>query len=275
MKMETAWWFAFRGQEMLVQAQGRASALEAAEWSALGLPATAEPLQIGEIQGVVCLAVGLDSGSEPPEGMAFLGLRKLWGRMEEDVWKLAGRAFQLLEWDRNHRFCGRCGTETAASSGERSRTCPRCGLQHFPRLSPAVITLIEDDAAGTGRVLLARSPHFAEGVYSTLAGFVEPGESLEEAVAREIREEVGVEVRNVRYFGSQPWPFPNSLMIGFLADYAGGEIRIDPTEIEDARWFTPDDLPLLPSKLSIARALVDHYLAKHGRVVEGREGVWR
>lgn len=272
MKMETAWWFAFRGQELLVPAQGPVSALEAAEWSALGLPAATGPLHIGEIQGGACYAVGVDSGIQPPEGMAFLGLRKLWGRMEEDAWKLAGRAFQLLEWDRNHRFCGRCGAETVASSGERSRTCPRCGLQHFPRLSPAVITLIEDDA---GRMLLARSPHFAEGVYSTLAGFVEPGESLEECVAREIREEVGVEVRNVRYFGSQPWPFPNSLMIGFLADYAGGDIRIDPTEIEDARWFTPDALPLLPSKLSIARTLVDHYLAKHGRVVEGREGVWR
>lgn len=272
MKRETAWWFAFRGPELLVPSQGRASALESAEWSALGLPTLAEPLQVGEIQGVACYAASLDSEIQPPEGMAFLGLRKLWGRMEEDVWKLAGRAFQLLEWDRNHRFCGRCGAETVASSGERSRTCPRCGLQHFPRLSPAVITLIEDDR---GRVLLARSPHFAEGVYSTIAGFVEPGESLEECVAREIREEVGVEVRNIRYFGSQPWPFPNSLMIGFLADYAGGEIRIDPTEIEDARWFTPDDLPLLPSKLSIARSLVDHYLAKHGRVVEGREGVWR
>jgi NAD+ diphosphatase len=275
MKMETAWWFAFRGQELLVRSEGPASALESAEWSALGIVASAEPLHVGEIQGIACYAVGLDAEVEPPEGMAFLGLRKLWNRLEEDAWKLAGRAVQLVEWDRNHRFCGRCGSETIPSSGERSRTCPRCGLQHFPRLSPAVITLIEDNMGEMGRMLLARSPHFAEGVYSTIAGFVEPGESLEEAVVREIREEVGVEVRNVRYFGSQPWPFPNSLMIGFLAEYAGGELRIDPSEIEDARWFTPDDLPLLPSKLSIARSLVDDFLARHGRVVEGREVVWR
>jgi NAD+ diphosphatase len=276
MTTETAsWWFAFRGQELLVQAQGQASVMESAEWSALGIAMSAEPLHVGEIQGVACYAVGVDSGVEPPEGMAFLGLRKLWSRLDEEVWKLAGRAVQLVEWDRNHRFCGRCGTETVPSSGERSRTCPRCGLQHFPRLSPAVITLIEDNAGEVARMLLARSPHFAEGVYSTIAGFVEPGESLEEAVVREIREEVGVEVRNVRYFGSQPWPFPNSLMIGFQAEYAGGELRIDPAEIEDARWFTPDDLPLLPSKLSIARSLVDDFLARHGRVVEGREGVWR
>ncbi len=271
MKMDASFWFAFRGQELLVQAEGPASALAAEEWTGLGLPGS-EPLHVGEIEGAACFAVGLAAEAEPPEGMAFLGLRRLWGRLDEEAWKLAGRAFQLLEWDRNHRFCGRCGAETVASASERSRTCPRCGLQHFPRLSPAVIVLIEDE---DGRVLLARSPHFAAGVYSTLAGFVEPGESLEDTVAREIREEVGVEVRNVRYFGSQPWPFPNSLMIGFKADYAGGEIRMDPTEIEDARWFTPDDLPLLPSKLSIARALVDDYLARHGLHVEGREGVWR
>lgn len=254
-----AWWFAFRGQELLVRVDETSAALPGEdEWAALGI-STAEPHQIGEMGGAACLAVGLSLDLPPPEGMVFEGLRRLWGRLEEEAWKLAGRAFQIVEWDRNHRFCGRCGSETVLNPAERSRTCPACGLQHFPRLAPAVIVLIE----GEGRMLLARSPHFAAGVYSTIAGFVEPGESLEDAVVREIREEVGVEVRNVRYFGSQPWPFPNSLMIGFVADYAGGELRIDPSEIEDARWFSPDDLPELPSKLSIARALVDDFLARH------------
>jgi NAD+ diphosphatase len=264
------WWFAFRGSELLVRAEGPEAAMREEEWRELGLPAS-EPLHVGELRGGVCYAVGLAAEAEPPPGLEFHGLRRLWGRLDEEAWKLAGRAVQLVEWDRNHRFCGRCGAETVPQAGERSRTCPRCGLQHFPRLSPAVITLIEDG----GRMLLARSPHFAQGVYSTIAGFVEPGESLEEAVAREIREEVGVEVRNVRYFGSQPWPFPNSLMIGFTAEYAGGELRIDPSEIEDARWFSPDDLPLLPSRLSIARALVDDFLARHGRPGAGQDAVWR
>ena len=196
--------------------------------------------------------------AEPPEGMAFHGLRRLWGLLPEEAWRLAGRAVQLLDWDRNHRFCGRCGTPTERHPTERARVCPRCSLQAFPRLSPAVITLVEDG----DRMLLARSPHFAPGVYSTLAGFVEPGESLEEAVVREVREEVGVELADLRYFGSQPWPFPNSLMIGFLARYAGGEIRRQEEEIEDARWFTADDLPGLPSPMSIARRLVEDFLAR-------------
>ena len=252
--MDIAFWFAFRGQELLVRIEEHRAALPSPEeLKALGIPS--EPLHVGESAFVV----GLDPEMEPPEGMGFLGLRKLWGLLDEEAWKLAGRAVQIVEWDRNHRFCGRCGTPTEAHPSERSRTCPSCGLQHFPRLSPAVITLVED---GDGRVLLARSPHFVPGVFSTIAGFVEPGESLEEAVAREVREEVGVEVRDVRYFGSQPWPFPNSLMIGFTARYAGGEIRIDPTEIEDARWFTLDDMPLIPPKLSIARELIDDWLAR-------------
>jgi NAD+ diphosphatase len=213
---------------------------------------------VGDLLGETYRAIELEAGFEPPEGMAFQGLRRLWGLLPEETWRLAGRAVQIVEWDRNHRFCGHCGTPTGRHPAERSRVCPSCGLQHFPRLSPAVITLIEDGE----RILLARSPHFAPGVYSTLAGFVEPGESLEEAVVREVREEVGVELADLRYFASQPWPFPNSLMVGFLARYAGGEIRCQEDEIEDARWFTADDLPALPSPMSIARRLVEDFLAR-------------
>jgi NAD+ diphosphatase len=130
----------------------------------------------------------------------------------------------------------------------------------YPRLSPAAIVLVKRGH----RILMARSPGFPPGMYSVLAGFVEPGESIEETIEREIREEVGVEVENIRYFGSQPWPFPNSLMIGFIADYAGGELRIEPSEIEDAGWFRTDDLPTLPPKVSIARAMIDDFVAQHG-----------
>jgi NAD+ diphosphatase len=193
--------------------------------------------------------------------MAFLGLRRLWGMLDEAAWKLAGRAAQIVEWDREHRYCGRCGAETARKPGELARVCLRCGLHHFPRISPAVIVRIERG----DEILLARSPHFAPGVYSTVAGFVEPGESLEQTVAREVREEVGVEVTNVRYFGSQPWPFPHSLMIGFVADWASGEIRLQEEEIEDAGWFRVGSLPGLPSRLSIARALIDDFIALSGR----------
>lgn len=266
---------AFRGSELLVIQEELSARLPiSSEWRPeTEAPEPVAPLVIGELGGFPCFAVALPAEFSPPEGMALHGLRRLWGLVEEEAWRMAGRAVQLLDWDRNHRYCGRCGAETEPRPPELSRTCPRCGQQHFPRLSPAVIVLIEDG----DRMLLARSPHFQAGVYSTIAGFVEPGESLEETVAREVREEVGVEVAEVRYFGSQPWPFPHSLMIGFVARYAGGEVRIDGVEIEDARWFDADDLPrLLPSKISIARALVEDFLARRGRQLpEGRDPVWR
>ena len=165
-------WFAFRGQELLVRIEERTAALPSAEeWAALGLSAE-EPHLVGELRGSSAYAVGLDPEMPLPEGMQLLGLRKLWGRLDEEAWKLAGRAVQIVEWDRNHRFCGRCGTPTVSQGSERSRTCPSCGLQHFPRLSPAVITLVEDDA---GRVLLARSPHFVPGVYAPSPASWNPG----------------------------------------------------------------------------------------------------
>jgi NAD+ diphosphatase len=260
MSMETGsiWFFAFRGNELLVSLEDAAARpLRRAEWDALGLPGAAAH-SVGTFGGEICLACELAPDMEPPAGTAFHGLRQLWGRLDEEAWKVAGRAVQIVDWDRNHRFCGRCGSPTERDPVERSRTCPRCGLQHFPRLSPAVIVLVTRGE----ELLLARSPHFAPGVYSTLAGFVEPGESLEEAVAREVLEEVGVTLADVRYFGSQPWPFPNSLMIGFTAHWAGGDLRPQPGEIEDARWFHRDALPVLPAPLSIARRLIESFLSR-------------
>ncbi|HEX6900508.1 MAG TPA: NAD(+) diphosphatase [Thermoanaerobaculia bacterium] len=257
MSRDPSWWFAFRGSELLVRVEGPgARLLTGAEWTAFGL-AGDEVHALGDWEDAVYYAVGLAEGTEPPEGTAFHGLRRLWGMLDEEAWKLAGRAVQIVEWDRNHRFCGRCGAATERNPGELARVCPRCGLQQFPRISPAVIVRVEHG----DRILLARSPHFAPGVYSTLAGFVEPGESLEDTVIREVREESGVTVTNVRYFGSQPWPFPHSLMIGFVADYESGEVRAQEGEIEDVRWFGVDDLPGLPSRFSIARALIDEFIA--------------
>lgn len=252
-------WLAFRGIELLVfQEEGTAARVPTGEeWAALGLPAE-EAHPVGILGDAEAWGVGVPADVQPPPGMAFQGLRRLFGALGEEVWKLAGRAVQIVEWDRNHRFCGRCGAGTERKEGELARVCPVCGLQQFPRISPAVIVRIERG----DEILLARSPHFAPGVYSTLAGFVEPGESLEETVVREVREEVGVEVANVRYFGSQPWPFPNSLMIGFVADYASGELRLQEGEIEDAGWFTADALPGLPSQYSIARRLIEGFIEK-------------
>lgn len=204
------------------------------------------------------LSLELEPVVEPPAGHSLHNLRRLVPMLPRDHFWLAARAVQIVAWDRDHQFCGRCGVATNSSDGERARRCPQCRLSVYPRISPAVIVLVERG----DEILLARSPHFAPGVYSTLAGFVEPGETLESTVEREIYEEVGVRVKNIRYFGSQPWPFPNSLMIGFRADYADGEIVIDGEEIEAADWFRPDDLPKLPYKVSIARFLIEAFLAE-------------
>jgi NAD+ diphosphatase len=185
--------------------------------------------------------------------MGFENLRALFSVLEDAHFALAGRAVQLVDWDRNHRFCGRCGAATEARSEERSRVCPSCRLAAYPRIAPAVMALIRRD----DEVLLARSPHFPPGMYSALAGFVEAGETLEQCVAREVEEEVGVRVSGIRYFASQPWPFPNSLMIAFVCDWTGGEIRPQEGEIEAANWFKVLHLPKLPSRISIARRLID------------------
>ena len=195
-----------------------------------------------------------------PEGAAYSGLRSILGTLPASELQRLGRARQLLEWRENHRFCGRCGRETRLGPRGSSLTCPECGLDHFPRVAPAVIVLVHDGP----RLLLGRSPHLPKGMFSTLAGFVEPGESAEETVHREILEESGVRVTDLRYFGSQPWPFPHSLMLGYHARYVSGELRLDEEELEALDWFTADDLPLIPPRLSIARSLIDAFL--EGRV---------
>lgn len=253
-----AWVFAFAERRLLVHHEGDVPRLPSHGEIAELLPE--RRLHLGRLDERQVLACELAGEPDIPIGAKLRDLRGLGlqGAFDDVVFQVAGRAVQLVDWDRNHRFCGRCGGPTKDQPGEPTKRCSHCDLQHYPRLSPAVIVAVERP----GEILLARSPHFPPGMWSTLAGFVEPGESLEETVRREIEEEVGVQVDEVRYFGSQPWPFPNSLMIGFLARYAGGEIRCDDEEIEAADWFSPDDLPQIPPKLSIARALIDDFLSR-------------
>ncbi len=246
-------WFAFHGADILI-AQGD-SGPELPEAGQLGdLPfAAVSTYQIGRYLERPCFAVEIEPGTVLPPGMQLTGLRSLFAAVDESLAALAGRAFQIKEWHRNSRFCGRCGTPTGARENEHARTCPQCRRTAYPPISPAVMVLVT-----RGReLLLARRPTAEPGRYSALAGFVEPGETLEETCRRETREEVGVEISDIRYFGSQPWPFPHSLMIAFTAAYAGGEIRPDGVEIEDARWFDPAALPKLPPAISISRRLIE------------------
>lgn len=191
-----------------------------------------------------------------PAGVEAVGLREAHSRMEEDDWLRAGRAYQWLDWEAGHRFCGGCAGPMAVGE-HQSRRCPSCGRSVFPAHSTAIIVLIQRGEGAQREWALARSPHFKPGVYSAVAGFTEPGESLEGAVHREVAEELGIRIHSLRYFGSQPWPFPNGLMVGFVAEHLDGELKPDPSELEDARWFTRDTLPALPGSMSIARWMID------------------
>jgi NAD+ diphosphatase len=173
--------------------------------------------------------------------------------------KAAFRAVQILEWNENHRFCGACGEATVRKTEEHARVCRKCGQVFYPRMSPAVIVAITKG----NKLLLARNKNFPPGRYSVLAGFVEAGETLEECIKREIKEEAGIEVKNIRYFGSQSWPFPNSYMLAFTAEYDKGEIRLDDSELADAGWFGADEMPQIPGSISISRRLIDWFVENH------------
>ena len=250
-------WFVFAGGDLLVRSAADGVELPVASiWPFAKLP-TMRRLYLGSLYGRPCHAAEVELTVSPPPGMRFEGLRALWTRLDEALLGVASHALQLIEWDRTHQFCGRCGTPTQRRAEERARHCSACGLTAYPRLSPVIMVRVVRD----GQILLARAPRFAPGVYSLLAGFVEAGETLEQAIHREVAEEVNIKVGNLRYFASQSWPFPHSLMIAFTAEYAGGELRVDGRELVDAGWFAPDALPGLPSAMSMAWRLIQDFAA--------------
>ncbi|MDA8126187.1 MAG: NAD(+) diphosphatase [Deltaproteobacteria bacterium] len=256
---EPAYWFIFRNGKILTLTEGTATKpllIRTRELPQLNIE---KALHIGELDRIDCYALfdETEKGIEIPHS-EWVSLRLGYGKFSEEMFQIYGRAAELLVWASQNRFCGRCGAPLALKADERCFQCPACRFISYPRISPAIIVAIEKE----GKLLLARGARFQSEIYSVLAGFVEPGETLEECIRREVREEVGIEIKNIRYFKSQPWPFPDSLMIAFTAEYAGGELTIDPTEIVDAGWYSPEDFPPIPGKFAIARALIDHFLEK-------------
>jgi NAD+ diphosphatase len=249
-----ACWFAFSGSRLMVNDKGPAvpSARTLAEY---GISAI-RTQYLGTLEGKPCYSAEISPHIAAPAGMTFRDLRSTFTILEEDLWLLAGRALQIVNWDQTHQYCGRCGQKTESLHGERAKKCPACGFLSYPRLSPAVITAVFKD----DKILLSHNAAFPGKWHSISAGFVEPGETLEECLRREIKEEVGLEIKNIQYFGSQPWPFPNSLMLGFTADWAGGDLVPDGKEISDAGWFTAVNMPEVPPRISIAREIIDWYL---------------
>lgn len=265
---EPAYWFVFQGDKLWVRPNGhKAEVPRAADPAQLGA-APLRQLYLGYLEGGTaqqthCYCAEVADDAALPTGLMADGLRGLYPQLDEMAFGLAGRAVQLLTWDRTHVFCGQCGAATETLAHERAKQCPRCSLLNYPRLSPAIIIAVVRHTAEGERLLLARNHRFPAGRYSVVAGYVEPGESLEECAEREVSEEVGIQIKNIRYFGSQPWPFPHSLMIGFTAEYAGGEFALEEAEIAEAGWFAADALPGLPPKMSIARRLIDWFVSQN------------
>jgi NAD+ diphosphatase len=246
----SAWCFAFVDGQLLLPQDDALGLLPCSLPVLAVLAGEAERRHfLGQLGGLDCWALTLP---ETPNGWRRSPLRAAMMALDAPLSGLAGRAAQVLEWDRTHRHCGVCGTPTELQPGERARRCPACGHSAYPRVSPAMMVLVWRE----GELLLARSPHYAPGVYSALAGFVEAGESLEDCVHREVAEEVGVAVTDLRYYGSQSWPFPHSLMLAWTARWAGGDIVPQPDEIEDARWYALDALPKIPPRFSISGHLI-------------------
>lgn len=254
-KGERGYWFVFCANRLLVKLDEPPGILCIRSLAELNL----SPIRtqyLGTLKGHPSYSAEVSPDTVAPEGMAFRELRSLYSALDEDIYLLAGRAIQIVNWDQTHQYCGRCGHKTETLQGERAKKCPVCGFTSYPRLSPAVITaVLKDD-----KILLLRNATFRGNMHSIIAGFVEPGETIEECIEREIFEEVGIRVKNIKYFGSQPWPFPNSLMIGFTAEYESGEISVDGKEILEAGWYDRHHLPELPPRMSIAREIIDWFI---------------
>ena len=257
--------FAFIGDDMLVMQRAQ-SAPQVPGWDDLrAWNAVAIRYQyLGLLDAEPCWSAELDPRVGIPEHATLSSLRVLYDGLPEAHYAIAGRAAQIVAWERDHQFCGRCGQPTARVPGERGRRCAVCDLTAYPRLTPAIIVLIERGSS----ILLARSHAFVPRRFGIVAGFVEPGESLEDAVRREVREEVGFEIADIAYFGSQPWPFPHGIMIGFRARHLRGEITLIDGELAEADWYGIAELPEIPTKLSIARQLIDDWASRHGAVID-------
>ena len=248
--------FLFQHQRIVISAQSP---------SMLPGPAVLEQLDVtfdtfhffGHWEGRPCYATHLPNTRQELDGYEWSRLRNLYG--DGDLFWVAGRGHHLAHWHATHQFCGRCGTPMQVTGEELARSCPSCQHTVYPRISPAVIMAVTDQ----DKILLGKISRPGINMHSVLAGFVEPGESLEGCVAREVMEETGLRVKNIQYFGSQPWAFPDQLMVGFTAEYAGGEIVLD-DELEEADWFTADQLPNIPPKPSIARGLIDWFCEQQG-----------
>jgi NAD+ diphosphatase len=255
MKKHSTHWFVIKNEAILLLTHN--NALPSCE-EIVSLEASfLRDFKLGQVNNIEYYCGEMDPNCPIPKGFSAFSLRTVLSSIDLEQYSICVKAYSIINWDKNHQHCSRCAKPTEKQPKEYERKCIHCNLSFYPRISPSIIVLIKKG----DQLLMARGPHFPPGVYGLIAGFVEVGESLEEAIHREVREEVGLEIKNLSYFGSQPWPFPDSLMLAFLADYASGEIQIDKNEIEEANWYRYDNLPGRPSStVSIASKLVEGFV---------------
>jgi NAD+ diphosphatase len=254
---DEALWFLFNGSSLVVSE----------DKTGVHIPCFSDPVKsglsvksqiyLGTIDSVHCFCGELLSAVPENYGFELKELRALFDQLNPALYNVAAKASQIISWDRNHQFCGACGSQTDSVNHEYAKKCRECGMLFYPRISPAIIVAIIHD----GKILLGRRR--SSQMFSLIAGYVEAGESLEETVSREVMEEVSLRVKNVKYFSSQPWAFSNALMVGFTAEYDGGEIKPDGEEIAEAKWFSADSIPKIPGKISIARKLIDWFIGEY------------
>lgn len=267
MKNETqdTWWFVFYKDQLLLEKQKDAFTVPYGQSSPIAPPQGTTVHEVTTLNGRPCKAFAIEQPIEENSVYTLTGLRAAYDSIPLEQYQAAGKAFEILHWDRNSRYCPACGTRMEQREAIMKK-CPTCANEMYPAISTAIIVLIRKEDS----ILLVRARNFKGTFHGLVAGFLETGETLEECVHREVREETGLEVKNITYFDNQPWPYPSGLMVGFVADYAGGEIKLQQEELSEAAFYTRDNLPEIPRKLSLARKLIDSWLVLPGASRTGR-----
>lgn len=255
-QIKQSWWFVFYKDELLLEKKENGTwTIPFSELPPISIQEKTTVHEITTLEGSCCKAFSVSHPIEESENYVMVGLRASYECLPLAHYQAAGKAHEILHWDRNSRFCSACGTAMEQKEDIMKR-CPNCGHEVYPAISTAILVLVKKEDA----LLLVHARNFKGRFYSLVAGFLETGETLEECVAREVKEETGLDVKNITYFGNQPWPYPSGLMVGFIADYAGGEITLQDEELSSGDFYTRDHLPELPRKLSLARKMIDWWL---------------
>ncbi len=254
-KLTTTWWIVFYKDQLLLKKQNNKLTIPCNEQPPLPIPADTHVHEICILEGQPCKAFVVSHPIKESDEYCMTGLRASYDFIPLKQYHTAGKAFEILHWDQHSRFCPVCGTKTEMKDTIMKK-CPACGNEMYPSISAAILVLIRKEDS----LLLVHARNFKGTFYSLVAGFLETGETLEECVMREVKEETGLDIKNITYFGNEPWPYPIGLMVGFIADYAGGEISLQDEELSSGAFYTRENLPELPRKLSLARKMIDWWI---------------